>query len=127
MGTNLSTSICLFFSFICSKSSTVQDSNFSLGYVSLRGINGCLIFSSTSLAQNGTKSVFSVFIVKKVFVRMIFLGFLIIMNGQPAVVVFFFHSGQFIVAVNFRIGFYDVPWFNHPTFMFHLENSMTGF
>ena len=40
--------------------------NLSFGYVSLTGINDFSIFLFTSLAQNGIKSVFSVFIVKKV-------------------------------------------------------------
>jgi hypothetical protein len=58
---------------------------------------------------------------------MIFHGNFIVMDGEPTVVVFFFHPNQLVVTVDFGVGLNDVPRFNRLTFVFHLDKSIADF
>ena len=58
---------------------------------------------------------------------MIFHGNFIVMDGEPTVVVFFFHPNQLVVTVDFGVGLNDIPRFNRLTFVFHLDKSIADF
>jgi hypothetical protein len=58
---------------------------------------------------------------------MIFHGNFIVMDGEPTVVVFFFHPNQLVGAIDFSVGLNDIPRFNRLTFVFHLDKSIADF
>ena len=58
---------------------------------------------------------------------MIFHGNFIGMDGEPTVVVFFFHPNQLVITVDFGVGLNDISRFNRLTFVFHLDKSIADF